>query len=48
LPLGDGGPWLICAYILFSALVSAASARWIEQRAKASVLMPAPQVAMSM
>ncbi|MBV8446638.1 MAG: MHS family MFS transporter [Hyphomicrobiales bacterium] len=41
LPLGAGKPWLICVYILFSALVSAASAWWIEQRAKASALMPA-------
>jgi MFS transporter, MHS family, shikimate and dehydroshikimate transport protein len=35
LPLNGGQPWLICAYILFSALVSAYSAWWIEQRAKA-------------
>ena len=41
LPLGAGKPWLICVYILFSALVSAASAWWIEQRAKASAMMPA-------
>lgn len=34
LPLNGGQPWLICAYILFSALVSAYSAWWIEQRAK--------------
>ncbi len=48
LPLNGGRPWLICAYILFSALVSAASARWIEQRAKAGELMPAKQVGMPM
>ena len=48
LPLNGGRPWLICAYILFSALVSAASARWIEQRAKAGELMPAKRVGMPM
>ncbi|SDR17780.1 metabolite-proton symporter [Rhizobiales bacterium GAS113] len=41
LPLNDGKPWLICAYILFAALVSAYSAWWIEQRQKAGTLLPA-------
>ena len=40
LPLNDGKPWLICAYILFSALVSAYSAWWIDGRAKIGELMP--------
>ncbi|SEC84541.1 metabolite-proton symporter [Rhizobiales bacterium GAS191] len=41
LPLNDGKPWLICAYILFAALVSAYSAWWIERRQKAGTLLPA-------
>jgi metabolite-proton symporter len=41
LPLNDGKPWLICAYILFAALISAYSARWIERRQKAGTLVPA-------
>ena len=41
LPLNDGKPWLICAYILFAALISAYSAWWIERRQKASTLVPA-------
>jgi MFS family permease len=40
LPLNEGKPWLICAYIVFSAIVSTYSAWWIEQRAKAGALMP--------
>jgi MHS family metabolite:H+ symporter-like MFS transporter len=40
LPLNEGKPWLICAYIVFSAIVSTYSAWWIEQRAKAGGLMP--------
>ena len=41
LPLNDGKPWLICAYILFAALISAYSAWWIERRQKAGTLVPA-------
>jgi len=29
LKVGDGEPWLICAYVMFAAVVSALSARWI-------------------
>jgi MFS transporter, MHS family, shikimate and dehydroshikimate transport protein len=29
LKTGDGTPWLICAYVVFAGLVSAASAAWI-------------------
>lgn len=31
---GDGEPWLICIYVLISALVSALSAAWIGRRAR--------------
>ncbi|MBV8765422.1 MAG: MFS transporter, partial [Hyphomicrobiales bacterium] len=40
LPLNEGRPWFICAYILFAAVVSAYSAWWIEQRAKTGGLIP--------
>lgn len=33
LRVGDGKPWMVCAYVLFSGLVSAWSARVIERRA---------------
>ena len=29
LKVGDGEPWMICAYVMFAAVVSALSARWI-------------------
>ncbi|SAL20405.1 major facilitator transporter [Caballeronia terrestris] len=34
---GDGEPWLICIYVLFSALVSALSAAWIGNRGRTAV-----------
>lgn len=31
---GDGSPWLICSYVMFSALISAYSAAWIGKQKK--------------
>ncbi|WP_418648103.1 MFS transporter [Thauera butanivorans] len=34
---GHGEPWLICAYVMFAAVVSALSASWIGRRQQAAV-----------
>lgn len=39
---GNGEPWLICAYVMFAAVVSALSATWIGRRQRQALLQSRP------